>query len=191
MSAQSEFQADTAITSEIPVLDAGAYFDGDDAALERLADAVRHAQEDIGFYFLAHHGVSADLIARTFDAVGRFFALPENEKLALKVNEHQIGYIPPKASILKTSGIENNTKPDTNEAFQVMRDRVADDPKVVDGIRFNACNQWPDEDRVPGLRATLLEYHDSMERLGWRMLPVYARALSLPDLSELARQRRK
>jgi isopenicillin N synthase-like dioxygenase len=180
MSAAEDVLASTTAGGQIPILDAGPYFAGDERALDPLADAVRDAQENIGFYYLTNHGVSAELIERTFDAVGRFFALPEAEKLALKVNEHQIGYIPPKASILKTSGIEDNTKPDTNEAFQVMRDRGPDDPKVQVGIRFNALNQWPAEERVPGLRATLLAYHDTMERLGWRMLPVYARALGLP-----------
>ena len=168
-----------AALNEIPIFDANACFDGEPGALEALAGQVRHAQEDIGFYYLTGHGIPQDVIDRTFDAVAGFFALPGDEKIALKVNEHQIGYIPPKASLLKTSGIENNTKLDTNEAFQLMRDRSPDDPKVAAGIRFNGLNQWPDGERVPGLRATMAEYHDVMSRLGWRMLPVYALALGL------------
>lgn len=164
---------------EIPIFDATDAFADVPGALDALAEQVRRAQEVIGFYYLTGHGVPQDLIERTFDAVARFFALPEAEKLALKVNEHQIGYIPPKASLLKTSGIEKNTKLDTNEAFQLMRDRPPYDPKVVAGVRFNGMNQWPPQERVPGLRETMLEYHDSMSRLGWRMLPVYARALGL------------
>ena len=168
-----------ATLNEIPIYDAGPCFAGEPGARERLADDVRHAQEQIGFYYLTNHGVPQDLIDRTFDAVARFFALPEAEKLALKVDEHQIGYIPPKASLLKTSGIADNTKLDTNEAFQANRDRTLFDPKVRAGIRFNAMNRWPEDERVPGLRETLLEYHDTMSQLGWRMLPVYSLALGL------------
>ncbi|MCZ6455181.1 MAG: isopenicillin N synthase family oxygenase [Alphaproteobacteria bacterium] len=164
---------------EIPIFDATACFGGEPGALVALADQVRRAQEEIGFYYLTGHGVPQDLIDRTFAAIERFFALPDNEKISLKVNEHQIGYIPPKASLLKTSGIADNTKLDTNEAFQLMRDRSPSDPKVVDGIRFNGLNQWPDEARAPGLRDTMAEYHDVMSQLGWRMLPVYSAALGL------------
>ncbi len=171
--------AEQSALAKIPIFDATACFDGEPGALEALADQVRRAQEEIGFYYLTGHGVPQDLINRTFDAIARFFALPEDEKIALKVNEHQIGYIPPKASLLKTSGIEENTRRDTNEAFQLMRNRSSDDPKVADGIRFNGLNQWPAEERVPDLRKTMLEYHDVMSRLGWRMLPVYALALGL------------
>lgn len=164
---------------EIPIFDATACFAGEPGALPALAEQVRRAQEEIGFYYLTGHGVAQDMIDRTFDAVAQFFALPAEEKIALKVNEHQIGYIPPKASLLKTSGIADNTKRDTNEAFQLMRERSPEDPKIVAGIRFNGLNRWPDAARAPQLRATMLEYHDVMGRLGWRMLPVYAMALGL------------
>ena len=166
---------------EIPIFDATACFNGDPGALQTLAGQVRHAQEEIGFYYLTGHGVAQDLIDRTFDAIAAFFALPEDEKIALKVNEHQIGYIPPKASLLKTSVVakDTNTKRDTNEAFQLMRDLTPHDPKIVEGIRFYGLNQWPDAALVPGMRATMAEYHDVMSRLGWRMLPVYSVALGL------------
>ena len=167
--------------SEIPIVDIGPYLAGEPGTLEALATAVRHAQESIGFYYIVNHGVPQQLFDDTFAAVARFFELPDDEKLALKVDHNQQGYIPPKASILKTSGIEDNKKPDTNEALSMMRDRAPDDPKVIEGRRFAGLNKWPPEERVPGLRAQVREYSDTMEALGWRMLPVYARALDLPE----------
>jgi isopenicillin N synthase-like dioxygenase len=168
------------MSGEVPVIDVGPWMSGDANVLEPLAALVREAQQRIGFYFIVNHGVPADLIADTFAAIARFFALPEAEKLKLRVDEHQIGYIPPKASILRTSGIEDNRKPDTNEAFQLMRERGPDDPKVREGRRFSAMNKWPPEHKAPGFRAQMLTYHQVMEALGKRMLPVYARALDLP-----------
>jgi isopenicillin N synthase-like dioxygenase len=168
------------MAGEIPVIDIGPWIAGNDGALDALAAQVRRAQERIGFYFIVNHGVPASLIADSFAAIARFFALPAEDKLKLRVDEHQIGYIPPKASILRTSGIEDNRKPDTNEAFQLMRERGPDDPKVREGRRFSAMNKWPPEAVAPGLRAQMLAYHATMEALGRRMLPIYARALDLP-----------
>lgn len=168
------------VSAEIPVLDVAPYLAGEKGALDALAAEVRRAQEQIGFYYIVGHGVPQALIDDSFAALARFFAQPMDEKLKLKVDQHQIGYIPPKASILRTSGIADNKKPDTNEAFQLQRDRGPDDPKVIEGRRFSGQNKWPAEDRVPGFRAQMLKYHATMEKLGWAMLPVYARALDLP-----------
>ena len=166
--------------AEIPIYDVGPYLAGEDGALDALAAQVRYAQEEIGFYYIINHGVPQSLIDDTFAAVTRYFALPAEEKLTLKVDHHQIGYIPPKASILKTSGIEDNKKPDTNEAFQLVHDRTPNDPKVIEGRRFSSLNKWPDEALVPGFRAQMLAYHAAMRALGWEFLAVYARALDLP-----------
>ena len=164
---------------KIPVIDVSKFVDGDFSELEGLALQVRQAQEKVGYYYLIGHGINSDLIKRTFEEITQFFNLPENEKNSLKINEHQIGYIPPKSSLLKTSGIENNTKLDTNEAFQLMRDRFPHDKKVTDRIRFNGLNQWPPSELLPNFRRVMTEYHDNMCRLGWRMLPIYSVALEL------------
>ncbi|MCZ6453711.1 MAG: hypothetical protein O6909_05660, partial [Alphaproteobacteria bacterium] len=70
---------------EIPIFDATACFGGEPGALVSLADQVRRAQEEIGFYYLTGHSVPQDLIDRTFAAIERFFALPDDEKISLKV----------------------------------------------------------------------------------------------------------
>ncbi|MDG2312583.1 MAG: 2-oxoglutarate and iron-dependent oxygenase domain-containing protein [Alphaproteobacteria bacterium] len=164
---------------KIPVIDVGAFIGGDLSQLEELASQVRQAQEKVGYYYLVGHGVNSDLIKRTFEVIAQFFNLPENEKNSLKINEHQIGYIPPKSSLLKTSGIENNTKLDTNEAFQLMRDRFPHDKKVTNGVRFNGLNQWPSDELLPNFRSVMAEYHENMSQLGWCMLPIYSVALEL------------
>jgi hypothetical protein len=40
------------------------------------------------------HGVPQSLIDRTYDAAARFHAQPMTKKLPLKVDEHNIGYLP-------------------------------------------------------------------------------------------------
>jgi isopenicillin N synthase-like dioxygenase len=163
---------------EIPVLDVGPFLRGDDGALETLAAELRHAQEEIGFYFIVNHGVPQALFDRCFGELRKFFALPHEEKLKLKVDRDMVGYIPPKSTIYETSTINRNTKKDQNETILIQRERDPDDPKLKEGRRFTAPNKWPDG--LPSFRATMVEYQQTMAGLGFRLLPLYARALDLP-----------
>ena len=70
---------------EIPVLDLGDYLAGKPGALEKLAADLRHAQENIGFYYLRNHGVPQELIDAAFAEVARFHAQPLDEKLKIRI----------------------------------------------------------------------------------------------------------
>jgi isopenicillin N synthase-like dioxygenase len=162
----------------IPVLDLGPYRAGEAGALERLAAELRHACENIGFYFLTNHGVDQALIDTVFAEVARFHAMPLDEKLKLKIDYHNVGYMGMGASVTRSSQVNVNTKPNMNEAFFVKRDRTPDDPDVIAGKRFRSLNQWPAD--LPGFRPVIVAYCDAMEALAMSLLPVYALALELP-----------
>ena len=176
MSAQNEFQPE----SDIPVLDMGPYLAGAEGALEVLAQQLRHAQENVGFYFIINHGVPKPLITRAYDALRGFFALPDDEKKKVKLNAGRMGYVPAKSSVYVTSNVNENTKPDLNEVLLYVRERAADHPEVAGGRSFHGPNPWPDSKTLPDFKADLTAYYDSIERLGFKMLAVYARALDLP-----------
>jgi isopenicillin N synthase-like dioxygenase len=159
---------------EIPILDFGPYMAGEEGALEALATQLRHAQEDVGFYFAVNHGVPRELIARTHANLRRFFDLPDEVK-----RKHE-NYVPPKSTIYVSSTVNENTKPDLNEMLRMVRERPADHPAVKAGLPYHGPNQWPDEALVPGWKAEMLEYYDAMETFGAKLLPLYARALDLP-----------
>ena len=165
----------------IPILDLGPYLAGEAGALDRLATALRQAQENVGFYIITNHGVPPSLIDGTFEAARRFHALPLETKLSLKANEHNIGYLPMKGSTTRSSKVHANTKPNLNEAFFVKRDLAADDPEVLEGKRYKAPNQWPDENELPGFRSDVVAYCDALESLALSLLPLYARALDLAE----------
>jgi isopenicillin N synthase-like dioxygenase len=166
-------------TPEIPVLDLAPYRAGEPGAVARLGAEMRHACETIGFYFVEGHGVHLDLVHETFAAVARFHALPLDAKMALKANEHNIGYMPMKGSVTRSSQVNQNTMPNLNESFFVKRDLTLDHPDVVSGKRFRGANQWPRN--VPGFRQTIVEYCGALEALALSLMPIYAAAL---DLSE-------
>jgi len=165
-------------TEDIPVLDLGPFLSGAPGALEQAAGALRRALEEVGFYFIRNHGVPQALIDATFAEAARFHAQPLDAKMKLKLNEHNIGYLPMRGNTLRTSEVQTNTRPNLNEAFFVKRDLPPDHPDVVANKRFRGANRWPEG--LPGFRETVVNYCNRMERLALSLLPLYARALDLP-----------
>lgn len=163
---------------EIPILDMKPYLAGTPGALEKLAGELRHALEEVGFYFISNHGVDQASINAAFAAAKRFHDQPLEEKLKVKINHHNLGYLPLRGNTIKHSDLNKNNKPDLSEGYFVKRQLSPDHPDVVSDKKFRGLNQWPDN--VPGFREAALGYCDALERLGLSLLPVYARALDLP-----------
>ncbi|MEK9661461.1 MAG: 2-oxoglutarate and iron-dependent oxygenase domain-containing protein [Alphaproteobacteria bacterium] len=164
----------------IPVLDVGPFLLGEPGALDRLAGEVRFALENIGFFYIVNHGVPDILVDRILSATQAFHELTEEEKQAIRVNRDQSGYVPMKASMNTTSGINRNTAPNVVELFLAHRDRAPDESAVIEGRRFQGLNQWPARTPMPGFREIVNAYHDTMLALGRRLLPLYAVALGMP-----------
>tara|TARA_A100001037_G_scaffold209362_1_gene187581 strand:+ start:1797 stop:2822 length:1026 start_codon:yes stop_codon:yes gene_type:complete len=162
----------------MPMVDICAYRTGEPGALEQAAADIHAIQRGLGVYYLENHGVDQGLIDAAFDQLEIFFALPMEQKLELKVDRHQLGYVPPHASVMKTALTDANRLPDTNEGLSFMRERAPDHPKVVSGARFNGLNRWPEG--LSDFREIFLRYHAAMEELGHSLLPVYALALGKP-----------
>ena len=94
--------ADTEI---IPVIDIGPYLAGDPGALDRTAEELRFALTEIGFYVIVNHGAPATLIRDVYREVARFHAQPIDKKLAIKLDKHNVGYLPMMGDTLRTSGL--------------------------------------------------------------------------------------
>ena len=165
-------------TEMIPVIDLGPYLKGEPGALDRAATELRHALTEIGFYFIVNHGVPREQIASVFDQVKRFHAQPMENKLALKLNHHNTGYLPMRGNTLRTSTVQAGTKPNLNEAFFIKKELPADHPDVLADRRFRGANRWPEG--LPGFKEVITGYADTMERLVQKLVRIYARALDLP-----------
>jgi isopenicillin N synthase-like dioxygenase len=162
----------------IPLLDLGPCLAGKPGALEAAAAELRAALEGVGFFILVNHGVPRDLVERTFAEARRFHAQPMEAKLALRMNEHNNGYMSMGRYAVWTSDVNANDKPDLNEAFFVKRERGPDDPLLGSGRRFVGPNRWPEA--LPGFRESVLAYTEAVDALGRRMVRVCAVALDLP-----------
>src|SRR5215472_3483638 len=162
----------------IPIIDLGPYLAGEPGALDHAAAELGHALTEIGFYTIVNHGVPSALVHRVYREVARFHARPLDEKLNIKLDQHNVGYLPMMGDTLRTSVVAHVIKPIMSAAFFMARDLAPDHPDVVSGRRFRSLNQRPGG--LPGFREPLVEYCDALERLVQRLVRVYARALDLP-----------
>jgi isopenicillin N synthase-like dioxygenase len=87
-------QGSLTMADSIPVLDLAQLRAGAPGALEKLGEELRHAFTEVGFYFVRNHGIPQALLDQTFAEAARFHAQPLDAKMALKINEHNIGYMP-------------------------------------------------------------------------------------------------
>ena len=163
---------------ELPLIDLGEFLKSDGSSLGELPEQIRTACENVGFFFITNHGVSADLIKRIFTESKRFHDLSFEKKTALSVNQNQRGYIIPGATKVRHSTYNKNTKFDTNATMVFASEYGEDNPHRLAGKRFYSENQWPED--LPGFKETVNEYMDTLTGLGKKMLPLWALALELP-----------
>ncbi len=168
------------MANSIPVIDVAEYLAGRPGALQDTARQVHDALTTVGFMVITGHDVPRTLIAQTFGEAKRLHDLPMAAKLALKLNEHNNGYMAMGRYAVWTSDVNKNDKPDLNEAFFIKRERAADDPLRSSGRRFVGTNVWPDESALPEFRRRALDYADTMDAFSRRLLPAVAVGLDLP-----------
>src|SRR5689334_10102102 len=101
----------------IPGLDLGPYLRGEPGAIDTLGSQLRWMCENVGFFYIANHGIPESLIERTFAASRRVHAMPVESKREIKLNEQNIGYMMVNESIQGHSKVEKAKKPNYNESF--------------------------------------------------------------------------
>src|SRR5437764_2948251 len=173
---QAVRDADT-VARAIPVIDVAPAF-RDAPGLEDVAAQVREASERVGFFYLAGHGVPPAVIDAAFAASRELHALPLADKLALRLNQNNIGYLPVNESMQRASTVHKATRPNFNESFFISHDRDADHPDVLAGTPLRGRNQWPAGHEA--MRVAMVRYFTTLTALGERFLPVLARALEMP-----------
>ena len=156
---------------DIPVIDLEPWFNtGSESELSRVADQLRVACEQTGFFSIIGHQVSSNDINATFEQVRLFHALSVEQKREILMDRADwpvggMGYLP-----LKNRKLPARQSGNVNEAFII---------KCDDQLGMND-NQWPDAAWLPKFRGQVERYAQQMVALGKRMLPIYARALDMP-----------
>ena len=162
------------VAEYIPVIDLARA--GDDAGRRAVAGEIHRACRDIGFFYVANHGVSQSLIDAQFDWARRFFALPLERKMALDMNRSKTfaGYEP-----LAGQTLDEDSPPDLKESFYCGHDVPDDHPYAQAGIRGFGHNRWPED--LPGFREQMQTYYKTVRALADSVMGLIALSLELPE----------
>lgn len=157
----------------VPVIDVTALVERRvDATL--VADEIGRACRDTGFFYVVGHGVGRELCERLAEHSRRFFALPELEKMRIRMElggRAWRGYFPLGGEL--TSGV-----PDEKEGLYFGEELADDHPLVVARTPMHGKNLFPD---LPGFRATVLEYIEALTQLGHALMRGIAQSLALDE----------
>ncbi len=160
----------------LPVLDMAPWREAPDspAAAAFVAELGRVTHE-IGFFYVVGHGVPDELAGRVHDIARRFFALPEEQRLAIENVES-----PQFRGYTRFGHERTNGRVDLRDQIDIGRE----DPPPVLGpedpawLRLRGPNLWPAA--LPELRPAMLAWMDHLERVGHVLLRAMATALRLP-----------
>lgn len=161
----------------LPVIDIAPFLEagGTPAARRAAAQALRRASIDIGFFYLAGHGIPAEELDEALARGRAFFTLPlaEKEKLSFRNGVGRFGYF----SLGGAS--EYGAAGDLKERFSLTRERVPGEPETGD---FGAGrSQWPDEALLPGFRGFFAAHIAARARVTRALAQAFALSLDLPQ----------
>ena len=164
---------------QIPVVDFAPFRTGDPTQRKQAALELAVAFRNVGFAYLAGHGVSQDLIDRTFAEAAGFFTLPREKKAEVAVEKSSCdrGWF--------DIGMENldpdkQEEGDLKEGYRIGNDLDPSHPLVRQGLPFHGPNQWPTD--VPGFRDTMEAYFAAVHGLAREVTHAIAVALELPEI---------
>jgi isopenicillin N synthase-like dioxygenase len=160
----------------LPVINVSELKNPDAAVRQAVGEEIRSACLDLGFMYITGHGVSHDTRAAVFEETAKFFALPEERKLALDMKNSvgNAGYEPMRAQTLETG-----SPPDLKEGFYIGEELALDHPRVKNGGFNLGPNQWPDD--APAFRNVMSAYYDEMLGLGELLMRGVALSLRLDE----------
>lgn len=134
------------------------------------AQDIHKACTSIGFFRLANHGVSEELLHKVFEASKHFFSQPLEVKNLVnkRVSNAYRGYCEIGAETL-----DKDKGGDIKECYDLGIEGVEDPSN-----KLLCPNLWPDLD---GFKEVMEEYFNAMHELSCRLLKVVAQSLSLED----------
>jgi isopenicillin N synthase-like dioxygenase len=139
---------------------------------------IEKACRDIGFMYVAGHGISPRLIDDVRTSVVRYFAQPVDVKLRDRISpDNYRGYIP--AGFFSANSGDDDT--DRYEGYKLHYDVSADDP-ICESCDLYGPNKWPDH--PPLFEQHLLAFWQECDRVAELLLGAMADVLGIDDLLE-------
>ncbi|GAA1108408.1 isopenicillin N synthase family dioxygenase [Arthrobacter flavus] len=159
----------------LPVLDYSQLNAGPEEASD-FRDGLRKAMHEVGFLYLAGHGIPQELIDAMLDTSRRFFDLSEEQKLALEnVNSPQFRGYTRMGAELTDRAVDWREQIDIG----VERDAVETGGDVADYWRLEGPNLWPAE--LPEMREIVSEWTQRLSAISLDLLRALAVSLGAPE----------
>ncbi|KAF9533183.1 hypothetical protein CPB83DRAFT_758302 [Crepidotus variabilis] len=167
---------------EIPVIDIKAAFGDNEEARRELADLIRDACINVGFFYIKSHGIPEEIIDNTIAVAREYFSLPEETKIELDIHKslNYKGY-----TALLGENTDSKGNGDLHEGFDLgwetpLNGNTSDVGSVPrkDGAMAGE-NVWPKN--PAGFKEAVLEYYHRALHVGKRLFPLFALALDLPE----------
>jgi isopenicillin N synthase-like dioxygenase len=173
----SRFGVSRAGLSSLPMISVEPFLNGgDDAARAAVAQRVRKAAIDIGFFYLTGHGFAPSEFDELLEFGRRFFALPAETKMKIHWNNSPgNGYIPIGGI---NAGSTRDGNPDQKERLYFAREFALSE---AEADKFPWRSQWPDEQLLPGFQRFFTSYKYKSVALAQAVGRAFARSLALPE----------
>ena len=127
-----------------------------------VASALRQACIEYGFFYIINHGISEEQLGSVFQQSKEFFTLPQENKnqCTADARSSENGYRP---FGVETIDPVKQTQGGSKECYHVGQ----------------SSNLWPNAQRVPKFKDTMLKYYCDMGRVGMKVCRLMAIALDL------------
>lgn len=161
--------------SEIPLVDVSGLMSANPEKRKAAVMELDRAARDVGFIYIAGHGVPEETMAGLKQAAKALFDLPMETKMDHYIGKstNHRGYVPQGEEFYGEGG------GDLKEAFDTAMDLPADDPDYLAGNRMLGPNVWPKH--VANHKAAVDRYYEAVIALGKDLLRGFAMGLGLPE----------
>ena len=162
-------------SAALPIIDVGALYTDDLAAIARVSEQIGAAATGSGFLYVENHGVSQSLIDEVYTNADRFFALDFHDKLRYYIGNspNHRGFVP----ITEKGDYDDEQGERVYEAFDMSLDMPYEDYIKCGSHPLAGPNVWPD---LEGFSDCLTRYFNAMHDLGNRLCLAFELALDLP-----------
>jgi isopenicillin N synthase-like dioxygenase len=153
-------------TEAMPIVDIGPLRDGSDP--EGVADALHRASRDVGFLYVANHGIPAPVLTEAQTQAMAFFRRPHSDKQSVAISAQHRGFLS-----VGAARMQDGMLPDLKESFVWgYEDALGHTPQ---DHPLRGANQWPHD--MPELRAAALAFSTQADAVARQLLEGFALGL--------------
>ncbi|CRK11171.1 hypothetical protein BN1723_009305 [Verticillium longisporum] len=170
-------------SSEVPIIDLSG-IQGNEQERRALANVVRDASQNTGFFYIKNHGIAREKIEAAFKQGHKFFAQPVEQKDVIAQRHSKFyngwsrrGHISPTESMDLKEGFSFRYDPKYDPQEKNL-DAIP--PEVQEWLRGEDF-VWEGTSHLPGFKDAMLAYWQACLSLARNMIKIFALALDVPE----------